>query len=135
MTNGHLTKYPDLFASTYWGRFEAGPGTRNAIEARNKFAEQFNLTKRIMVSRRAFKIVELLGGTAFDHAEYYYTKTRSIVVIASNYDGIEKALAIGFELYPESLYSDRTQTVFKVFENQKALAGFVRAIEKGMKSC
>ena len=135
MINGYLTKYPDLFASTYWGRFEAEPGTSAAIEARNKFAEQLQLTRRIMVSRRAFKIVELLGVPAFDHAEYYYTKTRSIVVIASNYDGIEKALGIGFELYPDSLYSDRTQTVFKVFENQKALAGFVRAIEKGMKSC
>lgn len=135
MTNGYLTKYPDLFASTYWGRFEASDETRNAIEARNKFADQFKLTRRIIVSRRAFRIVELLGVPAFDHAEYYYTKTRSIVVIASNYGGVRQALEIGFELYPKSLYSDNTQTVFRVFESQSALAEFVRNIEKGTKSC
>jgi len=135
MTNGYSTKYPHLFASTYWGRFEASDETRRAIKARNKFAEEFKLARRIIVSRRAFRIVELLGVPAFDHAEYYYTKTRSMVVIASNYGSVQGAIEIGFEVYPESLYSDNTQTVFKVFENQRELAEFVRNIEKGMKSC
>jgi hypothetical protein len=134
MTNGYSTKYPNLFASTYWGRFEVSNGTRRAIKARNKFAEEFKLARRIIVSRRAFRIVELLGVPAFDHAEYYYTKTRSIVVIASNYVSVQQALDIGFELHRKSLYSDNTQTVFKVFENQRALAAFVRSIEKGVRS-
>jgi len=134
MTNGYSTKYPHLFASTYWGRFEASDETRRAIKARNKFAEEFKLARRIIVSRRAFRIVELLGVPAFDHAEYYYTKTRSIVVIASNYVSVQQVLDIGFELYRKSLYSDNTQTVFRVFENQRALAAFVRSIEKGVRS-
>ena len=132
----YKTKYPKIF-SCYWGAFGYNNGalgiTDEIIENRNKFVEEFEITRRKEIPIRLNTFLGDYGlfGTNpryyYDHVETYYTKTKQHIIIispyftsGSEYDEIVKYFEKGgFKLY-KPLYSTSASTFIRVVNYDSA---------------
>jgi hypothetical protein len=74
------TKYPKIFADTYWGCFtvsSADYDTACYFAARNKFVENYDIAKLSRAKR--------VHGGFFDHPELYYTSAGRYIFVCSPY--------------------------------------------------
>jgi len=132
----YKTKYPKIFYC-YWGAFDYNNRalgiTDEIIENRNKFVEEFEITRRKEISNRLNTFLGDYGlfGTNpryyYDHVETYYTKTKQHIIIispyftsGSEYDEIVKYFEKGgFKLY-KPLYSTSASTFIRVVNYDSA---------------
>jgi len=133
----YKTKYPKIF-SCYWGNFpyrndDKSWITDEIIENRNKFVEEFEITRRKDIPIRLNTFLGeygLYGGRRkyYDHVETYYTKTKQHIIIISpyldnkfeDYDEIIRFFEKGeFKLY-NKLYSMGAYTFIRVVNYDSA---------------
>jgi len=128
-----LTKYPSIFANTYWGWTGVdrvgGDGLSDELLAnRNRFVEEFD----IVGLSRSYLPYRLMNDGAYDHREAYRTRDGRIILVSSPYTGPgdaeihEKA---GFVSYPK-LYHTKADTWIKVFANMAECRKQVRLADK-----
>ncbi|GMF25768.1 unnamed protein product [Phytophthora lilii] len=115
-----LTKYPKIYANTYWGRFD-GKCDEEVISNRNEFTEEFGIKKQDMPKKLNMSIFVLRNGIYWnyiDHTECYFNG-KSYVVITSPYGTYEDEdvfmRATGFSKY-KKLYSQDANTYIKVVQ-------------------
>ncbi len=116
------TKYPELFKDTYWGMFNMlrDPAEKEVIENRNKFVEEYKITKKLRTSRRIL-FSKLHDTVRLDHLELYKTEDNKILIVQSPYEGqlrnltkIEEKILESFkEIYP--LYHLTAKTYIKEY--------------------
>lgn len=119
-----LTKYPQIFRSSYWGQFEQNGNvdccTDEIIKNRNAFVEDFGIAKPYVMSEKDYRFFNELHITR-DHTEYYKSKKDEIVVLFSLYKGTDKgterSLVFGFKKYPPVYHVNANSYVF-VFKNR-----------------
>jgi hypothetical protein len=121
MNFSETTKFPRLFASTYWGNFQTsddnnGQPAPAIVRNRNKFAtEHGNLKHRpsyphYLSKRFGLKHVFFAHETNFwDHVEVYETRTEYLVISSPYGPKDLYAAPEGFEQIPP-LYAEHTTT-------------------------
>ena len=118
-TYAEATKYPELYADTYWGNFNNDTDRCAAavIEARNQFAYEFDLVRQL----NQYPLGDDHGlPHVFDHAEVYATRQGRVLVVFSPYEKDVSLLEeAGLTRYGPSIYSTRTSTYFGLFDNMQ----------------
>lgn len=132
----YKTKYPKIF-SCYWGNFNysnlALGITDEIIDNRNKFVEEFEITRSKSISDKLNRFLGDYGlyGTNnhnYDHVETYYTKTKQHIIVVSpylstdrsDYEEIVKYFEKGeFKLY-NKLYNTGACTFIRIINYDRA---------------
>jgi len=127
-----LTKYPGIFNSTYWGRFDSSdnPGiTDEIIEHRNAFVKQYKITQKckdpVLSNIRAlFEKFSRL----FDHLEFYSSSMSPgcVVMVNSPYicgddqnkQGLVSELVSLKFTAEKPLYHTQAETFIKIFSSK-----------------
>jgi hypothetical protein len=83
LTHKDFTKYPKLFATVYWGRFE-GEAKKEVIDNRNDFVTEFDISGQYEMPKYMCKKLEKLIDPyqlTIDHIETYKTKDNKCVIV------------------------------------------------------
>jgi len=106
-----LTKYPKLFCCVYWGRFKLDNFNNDVdvFENRNKFVEEFKITKVCKMPKYVEKNIEIeYKKNIIDHLECYRTDEKDYILVSSPYgNGNENIyLENGWIVYNKLYLSD-----------------------------
>lgn len=134
LTVAHQTKYPKIFAKTYWGGtfYESDSIDGPIVANRNKFVETFWIKKEFWPRGKGSGIINRFCGTAedhfVDHVEGYLTEFGQFVMICSNYSSSPPSI-LGMHEYQDKLYSHTATTFIKIFQDLKTFREFMSAAD------
>ena len=115
------TKYPKIYACSYWGHFKDEDESPEIIDNRNNFITEFNIKSyyrmpKYMI-RKHEKMMDYNTKISIDHIETYKTRDNKCVIVNSPYcvtDESEKVLLdLGYVKYKQ-LYSNSATTYIYV---------------------
>lgn len=122
------TKYPELFAGTYWAGFkvanETAAITPEIFRNRNWFAEHYHLQSEVRPKFEANRF----AFTEIDHLEVYRDAANRIVVVCSNYGGTPPPALNMKPIRP--IYSTATESYIRIFESVKEFRAAMRGESK-----
>jgi len=115
------TKYPKIYACSYWGHFKNEDESPEIIDNRNNFITEFNIKAYYNMPKYMYrkheKMMDYNTKFSIDHIETYKTRDNKSVIVNSPYCVTEETekelLELGFVKY-KPLYSNSATTYIYV---------------------
>ena len=134
MKLSELTKYKEVYATSYWGQCEHldedNCGHQDVITNRNEFIEKYDIS--IPCHSDSYNLTDILGKKCFDHCELYKTNTNNIILITSyyknkinNYNTYKETMSIMGFFITNCMYHPLAESWVQEFENEKEFENFL----------
>lgn len=125
-----LTKYPEIFRTTYWGGFSKQRNNWEIADNRNKFVEDYKIIK--YKGRKAPNYITnyFENNYLYDHPEIYESKDNYVLIVSTYITDNDEEERNSFNrgLYHSDLYKVGWEKIYKLYT--ETATTFVKVVPK-----